>query len=293
METTAWRGLVAWVAFGALHVACSAAPTGAHRSTEAERGAPSFDVDARVMPSATTFDSATVPVLPAVSAAPQVAAAEPLPLFHGTASAVATGGSYFHADERCADMPGSLPSASWRDTRAAMVLPSRLAQRKIAAPARRIVGALKAARYADVATLVHQTKGVCLRAAKGSACITLTRAEFAACSASKRFDWPVDNGSDEPHKGTCHEAMRAIFMARDFSKSDASYNCFPGLRGNNGAPILHDDLLTQAYATFFADEIDPSEGGRGFQPWRALWLGFVIENDQPLLVEVVSEYWGI
>jgi hypothetical protein len=171
----------------------------------------------------------------------------------------------------------------WLRQARARLFSSDEAERALGGISQEIVSLLWRRRYEG---LVHFTspKGLCLRAAKGASCETLTLEELAACGHSpKRRPWAVATGQDASPEYTCGEAFRKIFYARDFLRApEVHFNCFPEPgRGNNRAPIV-----LSGPARGYVEFHDPG-GSDGIG--RSLWLVFDGEPDNPVLVEMISD----
>jgi hypothetical protein len=175
--------------------------------------------------------------------------------------------------------------AAWTANARAKLLSQEDAERAFTGITQEILSALAHRRYDKLAAFAAKD-GVCLRAAKGAACQTLSPRMLAGCAASGvRTEWAVDSGRDEPARYTCGEAFRHIFYARDFLHvGKPRFNCFPaGGRGNNGA-----SLILSGPRLGYVELL--SETSEGFQ---SLWLVFDGSPLSPELVELISEYPGI
>jgi hypothetical protein len=176
---------------------------------------------------------------------------------------------------------------AWIASARAHLLPRDVAERSLTGIAQAVVSALAYKRYSKLAAFVGP-KGLCLRAAKGAPCETLTAAEIAACGlpGSRKRAWPVDDGADAAPQLTCAGALSKVFYARDFlRKAQVQYNCFPAPgRGNNGGPVI-----SSPPALGYVDLHDPGDG-ESQGSWRSLWLVFDGDPAAPELVEMMAEY---
>jgi hypothetical protein len=173
----------------------------------------------------------------------------------------------------------------WIDASRARLLDRDVAERALTGIAQTVVSALAHRRYRDVAALVGD-RGLCLRAAKGTPCVTLSSPAVAACGQSRtRRKWEVDDGG-ESHEYTCGGAFRHVFYDRDFLRTgDVRFNCFPAPgRGKNVAPIIASGPA-RGYVEFH-------DAGTGRDSEKSLWLVFDGDPSSPELVEVISESWG-
>jgi hypothetical protein len=178
------------------------------------------------------------------------------------------------------------PTAPWLAAARPRLLAHEDAERALSGIAQEIVSAL-AYRHYDKLRHFADEDGICLRAARGAACETLTLDELTACGHfGKRRAWAVEDGQQKeaPPEYTCGEAFRKIFYARDFLRApEVRFNCFPeASRSKNTAPIILSGP-SRGYVEFH----DPGpEGGA----WRSLWLVFDGEPTAPVLVEMISDY---
>jgi hypothetical protein len=168
----------------------------------------------------------------------------------------------------------------------------------------RAIDALASARFDDLASLVGG-EGLCLRAAKGAACVQLDATQLRRCANDpEKRTFPIDSGEDGPHRLTCSEAMKGVFSRRDLRRpTTITYNCFPPAgRGNNSAPVVQ--RPASAFVEFHAAQTER-------EPWLSLWLVFDVSAETPgsdrcsgdavcddrlrrlYLVELQAEYWGI
>jgi hypothetical protein len=235
--------------------------------------------------SRTVDTAARTPAPPPEPAAqpPSVASAAPPAADGGTASC--------HWNEELSaafsQIAPNIDEKAWLATARSRLWPEVYAERALTGISQEIVSALAHKRYDKIAALVGPN-GLCLRAAKGADCQTLSARELTACAHSgKRTKWAVDSGRDEEPSYTCSEAFRHIFYSRDFlRKGKPSYNCFPAPgRGNNGSPVIR-----SGPAHGYVELFDP---GSDTEQYQSLWLVFDGEPNAPVLVEMISEYWGI
>lgn len=176
------------------------------------------------------------------------------------------------------------PAATWRAAARSHLLSRENAERALSGIAQEIVSALASRRYEKLRNFSDED-GICLRAARGAACETLTPDELTACGHfGKRRAWAVDEGKDSPPEYTCGEAFRKIFYARDFLRApEVRFNCFPEAgRSKNTAPII-----LSGPASGYVEFHDP---GPADGTWRSLWLVFDGEPTAPVLVEMISDY---
>jgi hypothetical protein len=230
----------------------------------------------------------TVPVpVPAPSAvSSMVASGEPLP----PAAPKAPPADPCHIDDELtrahAAFAASAPPAEWLREARSRLFSAEEAERALGGIAQEIVSALASLRYEKLRSFADE-KGVCLRAAKGAACETLSLDELAACGHfGKRRAWAVDDGKSPPTEYTCGEAFRKIFYARDFLRApEVHFNCFPEPgRGKSAAPIV-----LSGPARGYVEFHDPGPGPAD-ATWRSLWLVFDGEPEAPVLVEMISDY---
>ncbi|HEX7671441.1 MAG TPA: hypothetical protein VF395_17730 [Polyangiaceae bacterium] len=176
------------------------------------------------------------------------------------------------------------PMGPWLTAARPHLLPHDDTERALSGIAQEIVSAL-AYRHYDKLRNFADEDGICLRAARGAACETLTLQELTACGHfGKRRAWAVDEGKDSPPEYTCGEAFRKIFYARDFLRvPEVRFNCFPEAgRSKSAAPIV---LSGPAIGYVEFHDPGPADG-----TWPSLWLVFDGEPTAPVLVEMISDY---
>ncbi|HET9958079.1 MAG TPA: hypothetical protein VFQ61_26465 [Polyangiaceae bacterium] len=175
----------------------------------------------------------------------------------------------------------------------ARLLPTNEAARRGRPLAHRVVTLIEGRRFRELASLINPERGLCLRAAKGAECRTLSRAELIECGSSPTQErWAVDTAADERPLLTCSRAFERIFFVRGFRSPDAvTFNCFPPLgRANNGSTILQQPA--SVYVELRLNERENSSGGDEGR-FRALWLVFDGPPDALEWVEITAEYPGM